>query len=648
INSGNAFTSGNIIGPTANNINAVGTNLSGSGLASLLLGAGSVAGGEGIVQMALSAKYIAFYDQSDWRVNNRLTVNLGLRYDIQPSPTERYNRISSFSYSGQTAGTPGALFFPGVTEEDRHLYKTRWKDFGPRVGIAYRIGDFTVVRAGFGTNFLPSNTGYYGGPYYYGNQNFGARLSAPNALQYGTNPQGVLVAPFNQVQVVIPPIGANPNSPAYYGAGGNEPRFDHDSFKNSKVYQWNFFIERKLGSNYQLSLGYSGSKGQNLLMGRFPANADQLFSDSLLQQWRSTYIATNGNNPATQLVRNPYNPTGSIPYQGNLQNPNIPLREAIFPYPLFTGNQVGTMVGYSTYNAFMAGLQRSYSKGLTFNVHYTWSKSIEMSNPELQNNNFAENGGFANGNIDRRNYHNSYNLSTNDIPHRLVVTAVYQLPFGAGKKFAFNNNKVANAVLGGWQVGNVLIMQSGQPQQGFTGCNSLNSLCDRVPGVDVEVPKNLQRWYDSPNVADRTVTLPSGRQIAVDRFTFLKYNPDAFRGRVVTLANGSIAQDINWFGTAALRYNDFRGVSYYNHNLSLQKDIKVTERVSVLLSAEATNLWNRAQFTGTLNAGTNGIFIAPNAARGLQPGMIQNESFGTYGLATLDPRQIELRARIRF
>jgi hypothetical protein len=405
-------------------------------------------------------------------------------------------------------------------------------------------------------------------------------------------------------------------------------------------------VEKKVG-NYQISAGYSGSKGQNLLIGRTQVNSEQLFPDSLLQSWRATYIATNGNNPATQLVSNPFNPTGSILYNGNLRNPNIPLREALYPYPLLTGNLVGEMIGFSTYNALMVGLQRSWSQGLTFNVHYTWSKSIEFSNPELQNNNFAENGGFANGNIDRRNYKNTYNIASNDIPHRLVATTVYQLPFGEGQKFDFNN-KVANAVLGGWQVGNVLILQSGQPQQGFTGCNSLNGLCDRVPGVDIEVPKQLQRWYDSPNAPDRTVTLPSGRQMTVGRYQFLKYNPDAFRGRVVTLGNGTLAPDIYWFGTSALRYNDFRGVPYYNHNMSLQKNIRLAERVSMLLSAEATNLWNRAQFTGTVTAGTSNIFTAANPARGIQPGMIQNESFGSYGLATLDPRQIELRLRIRF
>ncbi len=647
LQSGSNLTAGNILGPTANSINNLTAQFNGSGLASSLLGAGAIAAGENAVLMALSAKYLAFYGQSDWRVNNRLTLNLGLRWDLQPSPTERYNRLSSFSYQRQTAGTQGGLYFPGANGNDRRLYQTRYRDFCPRLGMAYRLGGNMVIRAGAGVNFLPSNTGYYGGPYYYGNQNFAPVLSAPNALQYGSNPQAQLLAPFNQVNTLIPTIGANANAPQYYGAGGNEPRFDRDTFQNSKVYQWNFFIERRLAKDYLFNVGYTGSRGQNLLIGRFSANTEQLLSPSQLDSWRNSYIASNGNNPATQLVPNPFNPGGTIPYNGNLRNANIPLREALFPYPLLTGNLVGTMVGFSTYNAFMTSIQRSYSNGLLFNVHYTYSKSIEMSNPELQNNNFGENGGFNAGNVDRRNYKNSYNISSNDIPHRMVATAVYQLPFGKGKSFDIQN-RLVNAIAGGWQLGNVLILQSGQPQQGFTGCNSLNGLCDRVAGTDIEVPKNLQKWYDSPNALDRTVTLPSGRQITPGRFTFLKYNPEAFAGRTVTLPNGNTAPDIYWYGTSALRYGDVRGASYYNHNVSLQKDFKIGEKLQMLFSAEATNLWNRAQFTGTVNAGSGNIFTAANPARGVRPGNIQNESFGTYGLGTLDPRQVEFRLRFRF
>ncbi|HWB95353.1 MAG TPA: TonB-dependent receptor, partial [Bryobacteraceae bacterium] len=299
------YTSGNTIGPLANNIDSVTAEKSGSGLASMLLGAGNVAAGENAVRMALSAKYAAVYQQSDWRVTDRLTLNLGLRYDIQQAPTERYNRMSAFSYEGQTFGTPGHLVFPGTSGMDRNLWKTPWHDFGPRFGVAYRASESLVVRSGFGVNYLPTNTGHFGGPYYYGNQNFAPTVTPQTALQYGNSPAGALLAPYNQVVALIPAIGANPNAPQYYGAGSNEPRFDYEAMKNGKVLQWNFFIEKRIKGGL-LSAGYTGTHAYRLQVGRMNVNDTQLLSSSLLAAWRTAYINSNGTNPATLLSPNPY------------------------------------------------------------------------------------------------------------------------------------------------------------------------------------------------------------------------------------------------------------------------------------------------------------------------------------------------------
>jgi hypothetical protein len=171
---------------------------------------------------------------------------------------------------------------------------------------------------------------------------------------------------------------------------------------------------------------------------------------------------------------------------------------------------------------------------------------------------------------------------------------------------------------------------------------------DRLSGVPVEVPRELQRWYTSPNVADRTVTLPSGRQITVCRYCFLQYSSDAFRGRVVNTANGSIQPDIYWYGNAANRYGDIRTPGRFNVNMSVQKEVAIREKLRLQFSAEASNLLNNPQFRPGLNAGLGATFLSANPARGIQPGMVQNDNFGTYGMGTFDPRQIELRVRIFF
>jgi hypothetical protein len=389
-------------------------------------------------------------------------------------------------------------------------------------------------------------------------------------------------------------------------------------------------------------------------MGRMTVNSDQFLPDSLLNEWRAAYIASNGNNPATLSVPNPFqpNPNQLIPYNGRLGTSTMPLRDTLIPYPFFPGNLIGGTVGFNRYNALLLQLQRSFDSGLLFTAHYTWSRAKEMWHSESQNNQFAENAGFPSGSLDRRNLKNNYAVSSNDIPHRFVTTWVWQTPFGAGRRWS-SRSSIVNGVLGGWNIAGVLLAQSGQPQQGFIGPGggSITGLRDRLPNVPVEVPKELQRWYTSPNPADRTVTLPSGRQLVVCLNCFLKYSSDAFRGRIVQFPNGTIGQDIYWFGTAAPRYDDVRGNGRFNVNMSLQKEFELPRRARLEVSAEASNVLNNAQFRPTLNLSTGNIFTnvtAAQRAQGIQPGMVQNESFGTFDMSTFDPRQIELRLRILF
>jgi trimeric autotransporter adhesin len=651
--SANTFTAGNIIQGQGQTVNVVTANQSGSPIASALLGAGDIQAGENAVLLALSAKYAAFYAQSDWRASSRLTVNLGLRYDLQQAPSERYDRISSFSYRGTNPfGSAGNFMFPGHNGIGKSLYKMPLDNWGPRLGLAYRVTDRWVIRSGFGVTYTPSNTGYFGGPYYFGAQNFVDRTNQPVAGQYGANPQGALVAPFNRVTELIPAIGSNRGAAQYYGDGSNEPRFDYDTMKNGKILQWNLFLERKLGQNWLAQLGYSGARGYHLQLGRYNVNSDQDLPDTLLQQWRTQYIASNGTNPANQQVRNPYQPaTGTrLPFNGVFANPTAPLRNTLLPYSLHPNNLLGSPQGYYTYNSMMAQIQKNFSNGLLFSLHYTWSRTIENWFGEAQGNNYAENAGTAPGTLDRRNLSNSYVISPNDIPHRAVATWVWTPPVGKGK--AVDLGRFGNHVLGGWNIGGVLIAQSGQPQQGFTGATgSMTGIGDRISGVPVEVPKELQRWYTGANTADRTVKLPSGRSVTVCRYCFLKYSSDAFAGRTVTMPNGSLQPDVYWYGNATIRYGDIRGNGRWNTNMSLQKDIPLTERVQMQFSAEASNLFNNTQFRPVMNAGLGATFTSVNAAQvaqGIKPGMVQNDNFGTWGMSTFDPRQIELRLRLRF
>lgn len=230
------------------------------------------------------------------------------------------------------------------------------------------------------------------------------------------------------------------------------------------------------------------------------------------------------------------------------------------------------------------------------------------------------------------------------MPHRAVLTYVYELPSGRGRAID-PKNRVLGAVIGGWQVSGVYTYQRGTPIViGGANSNSLNGRPDVNTGQDRVLPKNLQGWFDG-----RTpVTLPSGRVITPPAFTYLKYNPDAFVGRTVTVANGSVQRDVFWYGNAAFTYSDLRNESLNNWTMSLQRTIQVRERYRLDIQAHAQNLFNHTQFSPNYTTGLGGTETLNNPSRGQLPGYGQASNFGTRGMATYDPRNIEVVLKLRF
>jgi hypothetical protein len=305
--------------------------------------------------------------------------------------------------------------------------------------------------------------------------------------------------------------------------------------------QWNLFLQKQLAGTWLVSAGYTASKGSHLPFARVPLNSTQYIPDATLQSWRSSWIAASGlNNPATEQVPNPLQTPGAplIPFNGAQGNTTIARQDTLIPFPLFGGLQMQRSFGFSNYHALQFQVGRQYANGLQFNAHYTWSKSLDMTQTEAQTNGFADTGGYDIGNLDLRNYRNNYKVSLTDVPHRFLISYVYELPFGAGKRWA-NHNAGVKAIAGGWRIGGVTTIQSGYPIA-ISGGGGFTGRPDRIAGAPIEVPKDLQRWYDGRTV----VTLPSGRQIRPDAFTFLKYSIDAFQGRTVRMPDGTYQADL--------------------------------------------------------------------------------------------------------
>jgi hypothetical protein len=474
-------------GVSSNNKNNNQLGVNGAGL---FLGAGSwwIRPGANVAA-AFSQKYYAVYSQNDWRASQKLTINLGLRWDLQPGTTERYDRMSAVDLDATNAfGSKGAVVFPGVGGYSRNLWDTQWNNWGPRLGAAYQLNESTVVRAGYGITYLPSNTGFFSGPTDYGSSMFS---SGTMMRPYGLSPNGMPVRKFWEDHELNLAVGANPSAPIIYGAG--EAKFDRH-WKNGMAQQWNFFIERRMGRAWFASVGYTGTHSSNLMNRNVIWDNNQFLPSDLLASWRAQYIASNGvTNPANVQITNPFQPANGplLNFSGALGGATIPQNAKYFPYPLLNSTGMNISRGWADYHSLQLRLSHAMTHGFMFDFNYTWSKELDNTDNMEDNQGFNSGGAGAAGNPDLTNWNNNTKVGFSDIPHRAVATIVYEFPFGKGKAVEVSN-PVLRAIAEGWQASGTVIAQAGMPFT-VTGANSgaLLGRPDRVSGVALEVPTEL-------------------------------------------------------------------------------------------------------------------------------------------------------------
>ncbi len=342
---------------------------------------------------------------------------------------------------------------------------------------------------------------------------------------------------------------------------------------------------------------------------------------------------------------NPYQ-TGNVPFGSSLSGTTIARQVLYLPFPVLYGGVLTQSNGFSSYDALETHLRRAYANGFLIDLSYVFSKSLDYTtSDDVDNQGFNAGGSQNSGAPDLLNPYNNKKVSFSDIPHRFIATVTYDLPFGKGKMFQMSN-RVLSDVLGGWSTGLVTMLQSGLPVAGLNGASdgSIRSLPNRTAGVPIEVPAALQHWYDGKT----SVTLPCGRTITPTKNTFLKYSSCAFSGQTLTAPNGAAIDDVYWIGNAAYSYGDLRGPGRFNMDLSLRRNFRIRERISLEVAANATNLLNHTELNSNYNQSLGGTNLTTNAATGLLPGMPASSTFGTISNATFDPRQITLNARIRF
>jgi hypothetical protein len=411
---------------------------SGNAFASLLLGqvnAFTIDLQRNVIQPR--AHIAEFFVGDDWRVSSRLTLNIGTRYTLNFPSTEVHNQSAVFNLGTQV------LDFPHTARE------LECCDFGPRVGLTYRLSDSWVVRSGYGMIYFEQSgiTTPFTIPQFPFVQTLGQQsqdnVNAAFGLSSGPTVQ------------VTPP---NPNSGLGQGVFGVD-RSNGSGYSQ----QWNFTVEKTIASNWNLEVSYLGSK--NTRLGIPDANINQLPS-----QYLSMGAALLAKVP------NPY--FAQIPASSSLGSATIAVQQLLRPYPRFTTLALfRDNVGNSDYNAVAAKIEKRLSHGLTLNASFTFSKLLDDASSVFSQTIFTGPVLNSTGAADAYNRHLEKDVSSGDIPFVFATGWVYNIP------------RVWK--ISGWQIGGLVRLQSGDAVAVTQATNNNSSL-----GYAVQRPYRISNPND--------------------------------------------------------------------------------------------------------------------------------------------------------
>ena len=502
---------------------------SGHGFASFLLGVPQ-AGAITITRpLFLYQRYYGLYVQDDWRVTNKLTLNLGLRWEYTTPYAEKFGQIGYIDFEAiePVTGLKGDFKFikPGGYTADPNK-----KNFSPRVGLAYQLNSKTVIRSGAAI-FYATYVGVNAAATDFGNGSFLSNalfLGQPNPLP-NTPPVGSSWSNPFAGGIIVPDRNTN--------FAGQNVRGDIRNRPNAYVANWTFSIQHMLSSNTMFEVAYVGAKTTHLYWNR--------------QRNQSHPSQLGLGSQVLQPVPNPF--FGKI-RTGSLSGPTIQARQALRPYPQFLDLLIQRdPYGDMSYQSWYMRLEKQYSHGMTLSASYTASKTIANT---MQSNTWVV--GPSNSLYNARD---NRGIEANDIPQRLVVSYVYDLPFGKGRKFLNSSNPLVSHGLGGWQFASITVLQKGRPvlitapdTTNLFNFSSTNGRANRVKDpVLPDGQQTLNNWFDT-TAFQRTAP-----------FTF---------------------------GTDSVSQPRLRGPGRVNFDFSLIKNTRIKERFNLQYRAEFFNISN--------------------------------------------------------
>jgi len=540
----------------------------GQGLASLLLGiptGGNVASN---ASRAQQSTYWALFVQDDWRISRRLTINLGLRWEYEGPPTERFNRsIGGFDFDSENPisaqakanyaknpiaeipvsqfGVKGGLLFAGAGGQPRAWWSPDRNNFAPRAGLAWQLNNKTVIRSGYGIFYdtigIDRNAARQGP--------FNATTNIIASINNGLSYQASLGNPFPNG--ISPALGASRGLASYLGQG---PSPFYRKTVNSYMQRWSFSVQRELPGRTVVELGYVGNRGTKL-------PATRQFSATPAQ-----YLSTSPerDQPAINyLSQNVTNPFSGIPELAGttLGNTNISRANLLKTYAQFSGLTIDMPDGYSWYHSLQTSVEKRMSQGLTFQAAWTYSKYMQ-----------------ANSYLNATDPRPERIISDNDFPHHFVLSSIYELPFGRGRRLLSGAKGWTDALVGGWQVEGWYEAQSGLAL-GF------GNVIFRGDLHDIPLPKSqrkAQRWFN----------IDAG---------FERNN------------NNALSFNIQRFSS---RFNDVRGDGINNFNISVMKNLRIKERYRLQYRFETFNTLNHVQFGNPNTTPTSTAFGTVTAISG--------------------------------
>jgi hypothetical protein len=522
-----------------------------------------------------------FFVQDDWKASSRLTVNLGLRYEFETPLSEAHNRsVRGFDFDAvqpmeaaaraayalnPQADIPasafavrGGLLFAGVGGEPSGLYNTPKGNLMPRLGFAYALGDSTVVRGGYGMfyGFLGQRRG--------------------DVVQSGFSQNTNLVVSLNNgldfIETLSNPFQSGIQEPQGSSRGietflGQSITFFDENPKSPRMQRWQVGVQRTVGV-WLAEATYVGNYGSQIETSR-NLNAtplEYLSTSPTRDQTTANYLGAQVPNPFVGLMP----VTAGTAFRGA----TIARERLLRPYPHFDAVNTTTNEGASWYNALQLRLERRFSGGYTLSSNYTYSRYEQATE-------FLSAADAAPVRI----------ISDQDVPHRLSVSGIYELPFGPGRRFS-SNHPVVSTLIEGWQISAIYALQSG-------------------------VPIGFGNIIFTGNPDDLTL---SGDAQSIDRW----FNIDAGFNRT---SNQQLVSNVR---TAPLRYEQVRTDRINNTDLSIIKNTAIGTR-TLQLRLEALNLFDHP------------LFAAPNT----DP---TAAAFGTIRTSTQAnyPRRVQVMAKFLF